>query len=424
MSVVIPDALPALAAAEQALAAGQAARARGLLGDVDAVILPEQLVRRFVDVLVQSNRLEGKQAETLAWVEMRLDLPHSELTHALLLRARIECLRSLDTRRALDSADEALAAAEAVGDELSYAVVLAHASFAAYRRAEVREAARFATLASSRSFQGPGATVMALRARMFAATAAGHYEQALDLSLEVRDRTMAMGDLAQAANEGNNIAEAQLQLGRPLSAIEAATQAAQLGERAGHESVERFARVLIGVAMAENGQLDAGVTLLRREDTGVRSAVLQTDTQAALSFWLVERGADGDALESLRVSQAAVARARTVGLNHFLTTLLCTQARAQHRLGDEPGARASLAQARTAFDAADVLSERHLAIALGEILPPNEVARRTSLGTARAHLLRDAGNRDDALAYCTGVRIHRKLLEMTGGVPLDLPRAR
>ena len=60
----------------------------------------------------------------------------------------------------------------------------------------------------------------------------------------------------------------------------------------------------------------------------------------------------------------------------------------------------------------------------GEILAPGDTTRRTALGSARAHLLRDAGNRDDALAYCTGVRIHRKLLEMTGGVPLDLPRGR
>jgi hypothetical protein len=265
---------------------------------------------------------------------------------------------------------------------------------------------------------------MALRARMFAATAAGHYEQALDLSLEVRDRTLAMGDLAQAANECNNIAESQLQLGRPLSAIEAATRGAQLAARSGFEAVERFARVLIGVAMAENGQLDAGVSLLRREDVGAGSPVLQTDTQAALSFWMVERDADGDARDALRIAEAAVTRARQVGLHHFLTTLLCTQARAQSRLGDERGARTSLEQARTAFDQADVLSERHLAIAMGEILAPGDVTRRTALGSARAHLLRDAGNRDDPLAYCTGVRIHRRLLEMTGGVPLDLPRGR
>jgi len=417
-----------LVGAEQALAAGESARARARLTELDATQLPETLLRRFLEVMVQTNRFEGRQADSLAWIEKRLLGEHSADAHAVLLRARIECLRSLDTRRALDSADEALAAAEAVGDELSYAVVLAHAAFAAYRRAEVREAARFATLASSRSFREPSATVMALRARMFAATAAGNYEQTLDLSIEVRDRTIALGDLAQAANECNNIAESQLQLGRPLSAIEAATRGAQLAQRVGFETVERFARVLVGVAMAENGQLDAGVALLRREErgagNGAGSQVLQTDTQAALSFWMVERDGEGDAREAMRVVEAAVARARTVGLHHFLTTLLCTQARAQSRLGDERGARVSLEQARSAFDAADALSERHLAIAMGEILAPGDVTRRTALGTARAHLLRDAGQRDDALAYCTGVRIHRRLLEMTGGVPLDLPRGR
>jgi tetratricopeptide (TPR) repeat protein len=418
------EAPPALVGAEQALAAGESARARTRLAELDGTQLPDPLLRRFVDVMVQTNRFEGRHAESLDWIEKRLLAPHSPEAHAVLLRARVECLRSLDTRRALDAADEALTAAEAVGDEVSYAVVLAHAAFAAYRRSEVREAARYATLASSRSFREPGATVMALRARMFAATAAGNYEQALDLSIEVRDRTLALGDLAQAANESNNIAESQLQLGRPLSAIEAATRAAGLAQRAGFATVERFARVLVGVAMAENGQLDAGVALLRREDVGVGSQVLQTDTQAALSFWMVERDAEGDAAEALRVSDAAITRARTVGLHHFLTTLLCTKARAQFRLTDERGARTSLEQARSAFDAGDVLSERHLAIAMGEILAPGDVARRTALGHARAHLLRDAGKRDDALAYCTGVRIHRRLLEMTGGVPLDLPRGR
>jgi hypothetical protein len=184
--------------------------------------------------------------------------------------------------------------------------------------------------------------------------------------------------------------------------------------------------VLIAVAMAENGHIDQAVALLRREDIGEGSQVLQTDTQAALSFWMVERdgGSGVDAADALRVSDAAITRARAVGLHHFLTTLLCTRARAQFRLGDERAARHSLEEARAAFDAADVLSERHLAIALGEILAPGDTVRRTALGAARARLLRDAGNRDDALAYCTGVRIHRKLLEMTGGVPLDLPRGR
>jgi tetratricopeptide (TPR) repeat protein len=410
--------------AEQALARNDPEHARELLAQADLAGIDETLAVRFVEAMVQANRLVWRQPETLAWIERRLRGDGTPATRAVLLRGRIEALRSIDTRRCLDLADDALAAAEAVSDESSYAIVLSHAAFAAYRLGEVREAQRFATLAGSRSFRAAAAVIAALRAQMFAATAAAELERALDLSIEVRDRALALGNTAHAAVECNNIAESQLKLGRPLTALEAATRAAELGSRAHFKPVEAFAQVLIGVAMCENGDLNAGISTLRRVDPRTGSPVLRTDLLAALGFWLVEREAEGDAAEALAAAEQATEQARDVGLRHYLTTLQCTVARAHMRLGDAQRARSALEQARAAFDAGDVLSERHLALAQGEILAAGDAIRRTALATARAHLLRDAGARDDALAYCTGVRVHRRLLELTGGVPLDLPRSR
>jgi len=45
------------------------------------------------------------------------------------------------------------------------------------------------------------------------------------------------------------------------------------------------------------------------------------------------------------------------------------------------------------------------------------------IGAARARILRTASRREDPRAYCTGVRLHRRLLELTGGIPADLPGA-
>jgi hypothetical protein len=422
VSLRAPDGIELLEQAEQALGANDPERTRQLLGAADAAGFPEGATARYVDALVQANRLVWRQPETVAWIEARLEQKPTPATRAALERGRLEALRYLDTRRALDLADSALAAADVVGDEVSYATVLACAAFAAYRRGEVREAQRFATLAGSRSFRSPTANLAALRARMYAAVAADQLEHGMDLSIEIRDLALASGDIAQAAIESNNIAEAELKLGRPLMALEAATRAADLAARARFAPAESFARVLTGVAMAEHGDLASAISTLRRVDA--HGPVLRADTLAALSYWLVERDQPGDARDALAAAEAAAEQARQIGLRHYLTTLECTEARAWMRLGDETRARTALEAARASVDAGDALSERHLALAMGEILPPGDAVRRTALGTARAHLLRDAGARDDALAFCTGVRVHRRLLEMTGGVPLDLPRGR
>jgi hypothetical protein len=89
-------------------------------------------------------------------------------------------------------------------------------------------------------------------------------------------------------------------------------------------------------------------------------------------------------------------------------------------MGARDEARELLGAARRAVEAADAFSELHLALAVAEVLPESDPARRASVGGARSRILRAAALRDDPVAYCTGVLLHRRLLELTGGVPDDL----
>jgi hypothetical protein len=300
--------------------------------------------------------------------------------------------------------------------------VLANAAFAAYRRGDVRAADRFAELATARSFTGPRAPVDALRARMFAATAGDAHEASLEFSREIRDRLLAADDLAAAANEGNNIAEGHLRLGKPQPAREEAERSAELARRAGHRPVEQFSHALIGQALAEAGDIDQGIDGLRLVRVQ-KNAIFAADLATLLSYYLVERRAGGDVREAAEITAAAVERAAGAGVRHCLTSLLATRARALALDGNVGGGREALALARSAAYAADAASVQHLALAMAEVLPAGDPARAVSLNAARARLLRSAGRRADALAYCAGVRLHRRLLELTGGVPEDLPPA-
>jgi hypothetical protein len=58
---------------------------------------------------------------------------------------------------------------------------------------------------------------------------------------------------------------------------------------------------------------------------------------------------------------------------------------------------------------------------MAEILGPGDPAGSVALNQARARLLRIAGRRQDPHAYCTMVRLNRRILELSGGVPADLP---
>jgi hypothetical protein len=63
------------------------------------------------------------------------------------------------------------------------------------------------------------------------------------------------------------------------------------------------------------------------------------------------------------------------------------------------------------------------ALAAAEVLPAAEPARQVVLSTARARILRRATRREDPHAFCVNVRLNRRLLELSGGVPPDLPKS-
>ncbi len=411
-----------LTSAEAAVAAGDPSAAREHLASAATLGIDDTVVSRYVATLTVANRLLSKQRETLAWIEARLAGPHGPAAHAALLRGRIGALRQIDTRAVLDLVDEAIEAARAVGDFEALASVLAHASFCAYRQGNGRLAAQMAALAAERSFPTAAAQLDALRARMFAATANGEVETSLALSREVRDEMLSRGDHASGANEMNNIAEALLILGLPDQAKVEAEDAVELGQESGHGAVATFAKVLVARSMAELGELDRAIELLRHEEVNVNNVMLALDAAAILSYWLVERDAPGDAAQATHVAALGVTGAEASGVTHCLTTLLATHARATLRAGDPTKAREFLARARVAADAADPISEQHLALTMAEVLDQGDPARDVALKTARAKLLRAAARREDPWSFCTRVRLNRRLLELSGGVPADLPR--
>jgi hypothetical protein len=416
------EAIAALEEGERKLGAGDPEGAALELERAAELEVPEELVARLARALVRSHALLDRHRDALTWLERALARPHEEAVHASLLSSRIQALRQLDTRAVLDLADEALAAVDAVGDQDAYASVLANAAFAAYRRGDIRSADRFAHLAAQRAFTSDRAAIDGLRARMFAATASESLEASLEFSQNIRDRLLAAGEFSAAANESNNVAEALLRLGRPGPARVEADRARGLGYLAGHRPVEEFSRALVGQAMAEDGDLDGGIELLRQVKVD-RNEIFAADVATRLSFYLVERSRDGDAACAESICQAAVSRSANAGVSHCLTSLISTQARAQHLLANDDGAKATLARARSAAYAADAASEQHLALAMAEVLPSGDPARSVSLNAARARLLRSAGRRADPRSYCTGVRLHRRLLELSGGVPEDLPQS-
>jgi tetratricopeptide (TPR) repeat protein len=415
------DAAELLRAGEQALEEGDPERAAGLL-ERAAKDFPDAILPRLARALNDAYRKTDRHRESLAFLERQLAETQSPQHLAVLLQVRLAAMRQLDTRAVLDLADEALAAAEAVKDEDCYANVLANAAFAAYRRGDVRAADRFAALAAARVYTTPRATIDALRARMFAATAGDGLEASLGFSRDIRERLVATGQMAAAANECNNVAEALMRLGRSVDARAEAERAAELSARAGHRSVEQFAKALAGVAACESGDVDGGIALLRQVRVE-RNEIFAADLANVLSFWLVERKNDRDAAEAVEICSHAADRAATAGVSHCLTSLLATQARALGVLGRTDDARLTLARARSAAYAADAASEQHLALAMAEVFPVGDPARSVSLNAARARLLRGADRRQDPRAYCTGVRLHRRLLELSGGVPEDLPQA-
>lgn len=70
---------------------------------------------------------------------------------------------------------------------------------------------------------------------------------------------------------------------------------------------------------------------------------------------------------------------------------------------------------------AELASQLLLALAVAEVCPADSYRRRVVLNEARTRILRNAQRRDNPQAFCLEVRLNRRLLELSGGVPADLP---
>lgn len=374
---------------------------------------------RLAVCLAQAGRFLGRHREVLDWIEAQVAAGGQ--ARARLLRARIGVCRHVDVPRVLELAEEALAAADEEGDQESLAAVLADAAFAAYREGATRRVNDFAERAAARTWTQPLAAYFAVRARLFAASARGDLEEALRRSEETEALAHGLGRPADAANEANNSAECHLALGQPGRALAAARRAEGLAQKAGHRRLEAFARVLGTIACAESGDLDEALAAFEARPASAFSPIQAIDAAAARAFWLLERSAGGDIDQARAVALEALAEAHRVGVSNRLTALHGQIARSAARRGDLDEARAALEEARRAADRAEPTTELLLALSIAEVLPAGDPQRRVALGSARARILRAAGRRTDPRAYCTGVRLHRRLLELSGGVPADLP---
>jgi hypothetical protein len=418
------------AGVDAALVQGDAAQARGdtqhawdALSRIAEAPVPGPHHQRFAAAYATPGRYLIRQDDVLAWVERMIAQVALPAPRAALLRARIAVCRQVDTARVLELADEALAAAEAVADEEAIASVLAHAAFAAYRRGETRRSREFAERAAARAFSTRAGQYDAIRAQMFAATSAGELELVLQHNIRARALARDLGHLADQANESNNLAETYLELGCPYEARACADAAAHLARGAGYLGLEVMATVYGAIATAEIGDLDGALALFESLRPAPHHRFARIDGACSHSYWLLERGAAGDARAAEAHATGALAAAIRTGVDHRRTALHAAIARAAARRGDDAHAREELERARRASDRAEPAALAMLALAAAEVLTSSDAQRQVMIGAARARILRTASRREDPRAYCTGVRLHRRLLELTGGIPADLPGA-
>jgi tetratricopeptide (TPR) repeat protein len=418
----------ASASGAELLAAGEAALDRGesqlgfeLLEQASQAGVEPALLHRLARAFAAAARFLGQQAVVLGWIEKAMDGDHDPVQLAALHRARVEACRYLDINRVEALAEEALPAVRAVGDEEAYTHVLANASFAADRRGDARAARRYAERASEHPFQSRSAHFAALRAEMFAAVALGDLEQAINLSTKARAVARELDNVADVANESNNLAECYLELGCPMEARACAELAVHLAHTSGDKSGELFGKVLAAIATAEMGRIDEA--LERFEEIDAVDHISSVDAAAAYSYWLLERGAAGDAEVAREVALAALAKAESSGVSNRLTSLYSNVARSHVRQGQLEAAGDALEKARQAADRAELAAQLLLALAAAEVLPVSNPKRKVVLNQARARILRNAERREDPRAYCTEVRLNRRLLELSGGVPTDLPHS-
>lgn len=413
-----------LAEGESALKAGDSARAFELLSTATQVGVEPAHLHRLASAYALAGRFQTRHAEVLDWIEQAIvehrDDPQQRVG---LLRARVAVCRQLDLARVLDLAEEALRAAQDSGDEDSYASVLSHAAFAGYRRGDARAAQDYAERAATTTFTSSAAHYDAVRAQMFCATSLGDLEAALNFAIKARAMAREQNRLGDVANESNNLAEAYLELGYPAEAHACAIAAVDFARQAGHRSVEGFAHVLAAMATAERGDIDAALEQLGNIGSLDANRIFVVDSAAAHAFWLLERGAAGDASQARQIAEGSIAAAKGAGVSNRLTGLYSNIARALSREGRAVEARAALEQARKAADRGEPIAQALLTLAVAEVLPVSAPKRKVALQNARARILRAAERREDPRAYCTRVRVHRRILELSGGVPDDLPNA-
>jgi tetratricopeptide (TPR) repeat protein len=412
--------------AEAALVRGDAPEAFRLIENASRTAtdgVPSELLVRLTHAFSAAARLVGQQGRALAWIEKTLPATLDPNARAALLRAQIMMWSRLDTARALALEPEARAAAEAIGDEEGVALILASVAFATYRRGEVRRCREIADRAAAMTFQSRAAQYQATRAQMFAATAAGELESALNQGMKARALARELGRAVEIANESNNLAETYLELGYPHEARACAEVAERLSREAGHAANAATAQVFGAIASAEAGDLDAAIA--RLDDIGPleQYPIVMIDGAAAHAYWLLERGASGDARRAREVAERGLAIAQRSGVTHRLTALHASLARAHAREANDAAAREELEHARRGADKVEPTAHSLLAIAAAEVLSASESPRQVVLMTARTRILRAAARREDPHAFCVHVRHNRRLLELTGGVPEDLPRA-
>jgi tetratricopeptide (TPR) repeat protein len=408
-----------IAGGEAALGSGDAESAFDLLGRAARIRLDADDVVRLAPLYASAARAVDRPEDAVDWIEGQVVSGLGD--RVALLRARVSVLREIDPARVLDLATEAIAVAEAASDEEALASVLAHAAWAAWRRGDVKRARELAADASERPFATQAAQYDAARAQAFAANAAGELEAALHAITRARAVAREMGHDLAVAVESNLLAEAHLELGYPHEARACAEAAEAAAAERRHDATGRAASVLVAMATAEAGDLDAALIQFAEVHGGARTA--RVDAACAHAYWLVERGAAGDARRAREVAEAGLVLAEAAGIESRYTPLCASLARAEARLGNDDVARQHLERARRASDRCDPGAQSLLALAIAEVLPATDPQRKVVLAGARARILRRAARREDSHAFCVNVRLNRRLLELSGGVPSDLPRS-
>jgi tetratricopeptide (TPR) repeat protein len=418
------DGVAALVAdGEAALDRGDAAEAFRVLALAARgwALLSGDVVARLAAAYSSAARIVGEQARTVEWIEKVLPDADDAVARAALLRAQLSMWSRLDTARALALEPEALEAAEAIGDEEGVATVLAMASFAAYRRGDLRRCREISDRAAALATSNRAAQYQAVRAQMFAATAAGELEAVLHMNMKGRALARELNRAVDVANESNNLAETYLELGHPHEALACAELAERLCGEVGHTGNQMTAKVLVASAAAEIGDVDGAIARFQVIPVLEQYPIPMLEAAMLHAFWLLERGAAGDAARARERATAGIEFAQRSGTAHRLPALYASLARALTREASHEAAREQFEHARKGADKAEPTAHSYLALAAAEVLAAGDAPRNVILMAARARILRVASRREDPHAFCVHVRHNRRLLELTGGVPADLP---